>query len=139
MRRLSRAFSQMFPKLGPAWRKQSYSSRGGACCSRKTKNTERSTAGKLLSFFRIIFHPELRSGSIAIFHRVFLRRARFLPWRLARALLFRIGLEAEQSDYVSHCLSQVLPKAMRILLFEKQKNKHTLQHGDSHISSLLYL
>lgn len=81
-------------------------------------------AGKLLSFFRTIFHPELRSGSIAIFHLVFLRRAQLLPWRLTRVLLFRIGLEAEQSEDVSHCLSQVLPKAMRILSFEKQKKTH---------------
>lgn len=28
-------------------------------------------AGTLLSFFRTIFHPELRSGSIAIFHVFF--------------------------------------------------------------------
>lgn len=33
--------------------------------------------GKLLSFFRAIFHPELRSGLMPIFHLVCIRRARF--------------------------------------------------------------
>lgn len=75
------------------------------------------------------FHPERQSGYRVYFSFSFSSEELFLP-EVLRDLLSGIGAEPEQTDDVSHCFSQVLPEAMRVLPF---KNKQTKKEADYNV------
>lgn len=81
-------------------------------------------------------HPELQSGLAATFHLVLSEELVLLRGGGPRGLFFGIGAEAEQTDDVGHCLSQVLPKAVRVLSWEIRKEKRTLQRGNRTLHAL---